>query len=65
MLFIETEIREKSNLPSGDVQIIAVLPGADQTGHTFRGTVELTANIETGKKSLFGRLVNPFRGLQR
>jgi hypothetical protein len=61
---IETEVREKFDLPSGDrVQIIAVLSGA--AGNTFRGTTEVTVDIETGKKSLFEQLVNPFRGLQR
>ncbi|MDR2764570.1 MAG: hypothetical protein LBB90_06020 [Tannerella sp.] len=61
---IETEVKEKFDLPSGDrVQIIAVLYGTE--GNTFRGTTEVTADIETGKKSLFGQLVNPFRGLQK
>ncbi|MDR0700367.1 MAG: hypothetical protein LBG28_14305 [Tannerella sp.] len=61
---IETEVKEKFDLPSGGrVQIIAVLSGT--AGNTFRGTTEVSADIETGKKSLFGQLVNPFRGLQK
>jgi hypothetical protein len=63
---IETEVREKFELLTGNqMQIISVLPERNLPVKKIRGTVKISADIVVGRKSLFNRMINPFRGLER
>lgn len=64
--FIEAEISEKSNVSTtSHTQFIAILSGLHSRENDFRGVTEASAQIITGKKSLFQQLINPFRGLKK
>jgi len=65
---IESYITSISNFSSGrEIQAIAVLPSKIITSHqheiTLKGKNYASAEIITDEKTLFNRLINPFRGL--
>jgi hypothetical protein len=67
---VETEIKAISNFNSGkDFEILAELPHpvitSDQIELTLHGNLYASAEIITHEKSLFHRLLNPFRGLTK
>jgi hypothetical protein len=67
---VETEIKAISQFSSGkDFEVLAELPyptvTSDQVELTIYGCLYASAEIITGEKSLFHRLINPFRGLTK
>lgn len=65
---VESQIKSISNFNTGkNIQAIAELPESIVTTNQFefspRGNIYASCDIITGEKSIFNRLVNPFRGL--
>jgi hypothetical protein len=64
--FIEAEITEISGMATTNrTQIIAVLTDKHLHENTIRGVIHVSAEITTGRQSLFHQLINPFRGLKK
>jgi hypothetical protein len=67
---VETEVKAISNFSSGkDFEVLAELPPhvitSGQVELTLYGCLYASAEIITDEKSLFNRLINPFRGLTK
>jgi hypothetical protein len=64
--FIEAEITEISSMATTNrTQIIAVLTDKHLHENLIRGVIHASAEITTGRQSLFHQLINPFRGLKK
>jgi hypothetical protein len=67
---VESHVKTISHFNTDrDIQIIAELPSVATTSNLhkilIRGNIHASAEIITGEKTIFDRLINPFRGLMK